>query len=419
MGISKYKKYTKAFSLYFGASLIPMVLSLVANPFIAMNMSPKDYAISGYYTAFSSLITPLIVFYMLHYYSKAYFECDENERANLKGTIANALIWFSGILSILCFFAILIYVKYDHDADSLPISPYLALTVFSIPATGLFTLLQTDLRMERNASLFFIVTILNGSLLIALNLLLIVGFKTGALGKCLAPLLTNLIFFIYSLHYYWNNIRLRFDWRLFKKIVKFCFPLTLAAMMLFFSNGYDRVYLEKIGCSTYELGFYVVGVSIAQYISVFQSTLSSTFKPDIFQAVVTKDNKKLLRVVGVLSISMVVISLTFILLAPLIVDVLTAGRYIASVKYARIVALSVIFSMLYNTISEITIAKGYSKLPLVNNIICSILSIICFAVLISRYQFIGAAWGLVATFAIKCLGNLTLIPIFKRFKHES
>ena len=70
MKISHVWPYARNLTLYFGASLIPMVLNLAINPLIAMNMTPEDYAINGYYTSFSSLISPVVLFYMLHYYNK-------------------------------------------------------------------------------------------------------------------------------------------------------------------------------------------------------------------------------------------------------------------------------------------------------------------------------------------------------------
>ena len=70
----------KNIGLYFSASFIPMLLNLAINPFVAMHMSPTDYAITGYYTSFSTLIAPMITFYMLHYYTKRFFEVSELER---------------------------------------------------------------------------------------------------------------------------------------------------------------------------------------------------------------------------------------------------------------------------------------------------------------------------------------------------
>lgn len=76
------------------ASIIPMFIHLVTNPLIALNMTPVDYAIVGYFTSFNSLLTPLITFYAFAYYTKRYFELADNERLVLKATIFKSLIFF-------------------------------------------------------------------------------------------------------------------------------------------------------------------------------------------------------------------------------------------------------------------------------------------------------------------------------------
>lgn len=411
--------YSKSIGLYFLASLIPMVLNLLTNPLIALNMSPSDYAITGYYTAFNTLLSPLITFYMFHYYAKTYFECDEEQRQHLKATLCKALIWFSGFLTIISLICVWFYVYRDGDRSNLPITPYLQLTIFAIPLAGLFTLMQTDLRMRRDAKAFFKLTLINGLTLTGTNLLLVAGFKWGALGKTMAPFLVQLIFFIYCLYSYRNLLKIPFDKQLFIKVFKFCLPLTLAAMLGFFSSGYDRVYLEQLGNIT-ELGYYTVGIQIAMYINVFQNAIGSTFKPDLFEAVVKNDRQKLIKVILFLFGSILLIACIFIVLCPVIIKILTAGRYMASTSYAQIGALSVVTSMMYYIVSEITIAKGYTYVSLINNTLGALLCILLFYYLITNFQFIGAAWGLVGAYIVKLLGNIMLIPVFKRFnKHAS
>lgn len=381
-------------------------------------MSPKDYAITGYYSSFTALLSPLIVFHMFHYYAKRFFECDEEGRKVLKATICKALIWFSGLLSIFSFFSVLLYVVRDGDSSGLPVSPYLALTVFAIPVSGLFTLMQTDLRMRRKASTFFKVTVTQGLMLAGMNLLMVAGLKMGALGKTLAPFIIQLAFFIYCVYSYRDSMKSPFDWALFKKMVKFCFPLTLAAMLGFFANGYDRVYLERLNNVT-ELGNYVVGIQIAMYINVFQNAIGSTFKPDLFEAVVKSDYKKLTKVIGLLMGSIIIIAVVFIILCPIIIRVLTAGKYMSSTPYAQIGALSVVSSMMYYVVSEITIAKGFTYITLINSVVSSAFCILVFYVLITNFQFIGAAWGLVLAYIVKLVGNVALIPFFNKRRHVS
>ena len=403
----------KNIGLYFSASFIPMLLNLAINPFVAMHMSPTDYAITGYYTSFSTLIAPMITFYMLHYYTKRFFEVSELERERLKSTILKSLIFFSIIITILCFFGLLIYICLFNQNSKIPIMPYIFLSVFALPLTGAYSLMLVDLRMSRKSEKFFQVSTINGVLLVVLTLFFVIIFKWGAIGKLLAPFCTNLIFFLWTCYEYKDLFHYKFDKKQFRSIIKFCTPLTLAAMLGFFSNGYDRIFLERLG-DTQELGFYVVGVQIAGYILVFQNAIGATFQPDLFQSIAQRDYKKMIKISALLIGSTAIIVLIFILFSPLIIKILTAGRYMLSLKYTQIIALSTITSAIYYTISQITVALGRSYITLFNKIITSVLSILCFSILINEYQFIGAAWGLVLSFIISALGNLALLLIFKK-----
>lgn len=399
--------------LYFSASLIPMLLNLAINPFIAMNMEPYDYAITGFYTSFNTLISPLIIFYMLHYYTKRYFEVNENERFALKTTMIKSLMYFSGILSVLSFIGLAIYYFIADIDESFPFLPYAFLTVFSIPLTGIYTLTLTEYRMSKRSLDFFRLSTFSGILLVLANLILVVGLKWGAFGKLLAPFLVHLIMFVYCLWKYKELLCAKFDKEIFKKIIIFCFPLTLAAMLSFFTNGYDRVLLEKYG-EINELGIYVVGIQMATYISVFQSAISNTFQPDLYQAIVQKNNSKLLKVITMQIGSTGVVVLGFILLAPFVIDILTAGRYVESTKYAQIVALSTLSSAMYYVVSQITIACGLTKIPLINKIITSAVCVGMFYCLITRWGYVGAAWGLVLSHIIALIGNMVLLYVFRR-----
>lgn len=409
--INKYKRIINSIGLYFGASLIPMLINLAINPLIAMNMQPRDYAIVGFYTSFNTLISPLIVFYMLHYYTKKFFEVDKQEREILKSTLIKLLIYFSGILSIICFISVGVYCFLLDVDDSFPFFPYAFLSIFAIPFTGIYSLTTVDYRMQRKSLAFFKISIMNGSSLVFANLLFVVGLKWGAFGKLLAPFVTNTLFFIYCLWKYRNVLGYKFEWSRSKEIIRFCTPLTLAAMLSFFTGGYDRVLLERVD-NVSELGYYVVGIQIASYIGVFQSSIGATFQPDLFQSIVQKDNRRLLKVITMLVGSTALIVVGFIVCAPIIIDILTAGRYNDSVKYAQIAALSTLTSAMYYTVSQITIARGKTTIPFINKIISSILCILMFNYIITEFEYIGAAWGLVFSFIITLIGNLVLLKIY-------
>ena len=98
MELKQILDYGKQISRYFSASLIPLILNLLINPLVSLNMDPEDFAITGYFTSFSTLISPIIAFYMLHYYNKRYFELDEEGRSHLYVVLFKALISSSSCL---------------------------------------------------------------------------------------------------------------------------------------------------------------------------------------------------------------------------------------------------------------------------------------------------------------------------------
>lgn len=402
-------------ALYMAASFIPLILNLAINPLLAKNLSPSDYAIIGYYKSFNLLISPLIIFYMLHYYAKIYFEVDAGKREMVKATIFKALILFSFILSLLALGGLSLYCLYSAESTNIPLYPYIALTVLPLSLTGIYQLRLLDYKMSRRASSFFWLSVINALLLFVFNLLFVVYLKTGAFGALLVPGIVNMVFFVIIFYLYRNLLHFTFNWQEFRTMVKFCCPLTFAAMLGFFFNGLDRVLLANLG-NVDELGIYVVGVQIGAYISVFQSSLSSTFQPDLYKAIVKRNFVQTIKIIALLVGCTIVVVLIFVAMAPYIISILTANRYIDSTIYARIAAISVIPSMLYYAISQATIVLGKTHITLINKILSTLLSFVMFKVLIENYGFVGAAWGLSLAFIICFMGNALLLSFQYRRK---
>ena len=415
---SRIKGYINSFSAYFGASLIPMLLMLAVNPLIALNMSPEDYAIAGYYTSFNNLISPVIIFYMIHYYNKRYFELDESGRLKLKALLFKAVTFFSFGVSVVCFLGLLGYIKIFNPEIQFPLMPYLAFTVFALPLTGLFNLELADFRMGRRSGAFFRLSVANGVLLVSLNLLFVVLMKRGASGKLLAPLVSNFAVFVYLFVRNRALLKEKSSWKDFGEVLKFCYPLTIGAMLGYFSSGFDKTYLETLGNVT-EYGFYIVGSSIAAYLYTFSTSISSTFQPDIYEAIAKNDNRLLARTAA-LQIGLIALTvMMFILLCPLVIRVLTAGRYMDSTIYARIISVSTVTSAIYYIINNYTIAKGYPRLYLYTTVIASALIVAIMPQVVKHFEYIGGAWMVSGSFVLLALTNLVLLYIvMKRYPEK-
>ncbi len=415
--ITRYKGYVKNLTIYFGASFIPMILNLMTNPWIAKNMSPEDYAISGYYLSFSSLISPIIIFYLVHYYIKEYFRKDGESREHLFATIAKALIWFSGAISILCFVALFLYLKYFNNTLSFPILPYLSLMVFALPLTGLYSLQQAQYRVEKRASSYFKLSLYNCIVSLTLTLLFVVVLKWGAHGKLLAPLLGNLVIFNYLIFKFKRFLTLRTAFKEYADILKFCLLPALSAMLGYFTHGFSTTYLERLNDNT-EYGIYVVGYSIGTYLTVFATAINSTFQPDLYETTI-KHQWNRYAMFCALQIGLVIgVAIVFILLAPYIISILTAGRYIASTAYAQITALSIVTSTIYYLVNNFSIVTNRPKLYLYTSILGSTLIVTAMPWAVAKWSYYGGAWVNVFSFLAFAIINLAMliIPATKKIK---
>lgn len=413
----KSKKQISNLSVYFLAALVPMILSLVSNPFLAKNLSPEDYAIIGYYSAFVTLFSPLINFYLLHFYTKRFYELDVDGRNILKATLYRALIFFSllltlGAIILLCGYKLLINVD-----SQIPLLPYVILSMLSVPITCIYSLSLTECRMTRASKRFFNISVTNGVIGMGFALLLVVSFKFGAVGRMCATLLTAAIMFGYTLCKNKDVWKYPFDKEVFNNAIRFCWPLVLASMLTFFCTGYDKVVLERQG-DLHALGIYSVGVTIAGYLSLFSSSINDTFQPDIYESIVKRNFRRCAKyVIMKMSIMLVCVGL-FTLCAPFIINILTFGRYIESAPFAIIIAFSSVTSMMYYSMSQITVALGYTKITLINKILGSIISILSFGILISNFGAIGAAWGIVLSYVYFFLGNVAMVYCNYKFNFK-
>lgn len=401
--------YIKQLSRYFNASLIPMVLNLAINPLVSLNMNPEDFAITGYFLSFSTLISPIIAFYMLHYYNKRYFELDEDGREHLWALLFKSLIFFSFAVALLCLILLLFYIKFASQC-TFTTFPYLYMVVMTIPFAGIYNLELADYKMKRESKAYMNLSLARGVLGVAFTVLFVVIIKWGALGKLLGPMLIEICVFIFLLYKHRDVWQIKTETKELLPILKFCWPLALGAALGYFSNGYDKTVLESLGNVT-EFGYYCVGSSIAAYLGVFTTSISATFQPDTYEAIIKDNKKKLFKVVGARWGLTLIVVMAFIMFCPLVIKILTAGRYMASVPYARIFALVSLTNSIYYIINDYSIAKGKPHYYLITTILGSLI-IMCFMpMFVAKWSYSGGAAMNVLSFIILSVINILLLCI--------
>ena len=408
-----YLKRIGAFLQYFGSTLAVAVIQVCINPMMAKNLSPEDYATIGYFSSFNLLLTPLITFFLTNFYTQRYFKVSEEEKENIKATVLKLAIYLSFAMAVVSIIGLYVYHVLINKSSDIPFSPYAFLTIFAIPFTGLYSLKLTEYRLKREARNFAFVTIANGILAAALAIVFVVIVKWGAFGRLFATILGNGLVFGVMVWLERKYLKGRLDRKIVKEVFQFCWPLAIAGMLSFFNAGFDKVLLERLG-NLSELGYYSVGVQIAGYLTIFSNAVNSTFQPDIYECYSKRNFRKLSMYVGIIIGSITICASIYIVLAPYIIGLLTAGRYVYSAHYSQIIALSTITAAIYYSSSQISIAMGYTKLLMWVKVLGGALSALTFVLLIRYFQFEGAAIGNVISYLLYFIINVLALWIFKR-----
>jgi len=378
----------KNLSLYLFASILTSLIGVLLNPFLAINLSPKDYAIIGYFTSFNTLILPILSFSLLSYYSRNYFKINEEDRQSVLDTLIVIQILF-GLLGLL-FVLFGFYVYMDVAKVNFPFFPFAILCFIPTFFSCFYNFLLVEKRMKRQAKSYFNIVIINAIIGAAFLVLFVVIFKFGAIGRFWAALIPPVGMGIYSIFKLLSKFQVKK--RILFEAISFSWPISISAILYYFLSGVDRAMLEKLN-DNLTFGNYNVAIQISSYFYIFYAAIVQTFEPDIYKSIADNNRKKLYKIIiGVLGLNAIPI-LLFILFAHPIVRILTFGRYMDSVSFAQILALKNIALGFCFLVSDIIIGFGYPKVELINRAIGAGLSVILFKILIAKFGFYGAAWG--------------------------
>ena len=408
---SRIKTYLETAGLYLIASLISSVLTMLINPLMAMNLSPEDYAVSTYYVSFGQLYGPVLGFFMIDYYLRKYYLLNKEELFVLKGNIIKFFLYFSGVVSLICLLGLFAFVKGTNV--SFDFMPYALLAILQSYFNLNYSLQLAEYKIARQPKAYFKVGVSISVVTVLLSLLLVVFIKLGAVGRMSASCLGSFASFVWVLYKNKDYLKAKLDLSILKNIFLYGYPLVLAAMLSYFTSGYDKVLLER-GGDIVTLGYYSVACSMAAYINVFSNAIKGTFQPDMYKAISERNLRKVCKVAMLVIISVGLVVGVFIVFCPWIIKILTAGRYVQSTPMCRIVVLSSLTSTIYYQVSQFTYGTGHSKVTLINKIIGTIINIGLMTILVKYYGAIGAAWGTVLGFAVFAVGNVLILFIIRK-----
>ena len=123
-------------ALYFGNSIVQMVIGIVTAPIFARYLLPNDFAIIGYFTAFVGFFNPITHLSLYNYFSIKFFKQNETSNKELLFTLFSFLFVWNLIFLPISY--LVVNIVFKHTGNSFSAYPYLAM-VFG---TAFFSLAQ-------------------------------------------------------------------------------------------------------------------------------------------------------------------------------------------------------------------------------------------------------------------------------------
>ena len=386
--VKSLKKLIGDLSLYMLATIITSLIGVIINPFLAVNLSPNDYAVIGYFTSFNSLILPIISFSFISYYSKNYFKIKKEKRQSVLDTLLISQLIFGLVALFIVLIGFYFYIKINKV--NFHFYPFALLCFIPVFFSCFYNFLLVEKRMQRQAFSFFKIVLLNALFGAVFAILFVVVLKKGANGRFWAILIPVVGLGIYSFTKLISKYQ--FDRKIFLEAINFGWPISLSAILFYFLSGIDRAILEKLN-DNYTYGIYTVAVQLTTYLTIFYTAIKQTFEPDIYSAIANNNRKKLIIIIMVIISLSTLPNLLFILFARPLINILTFGRYMESTTFAQILAVKNIPMSLCFIVSTVIVGYGFPKIELMNRALGAFLAVIMFKIMIDKFDFYGAAWG--------------------------
>lgn len=258
-----------------------LVLILVAGYIL-----PTDYGRLSIFNTIVAFFTYVVGFSTNSYVSVSYFR--EPRDIFKKDFTAIILIFVSSLI----LFSFIATILPQNVVRSLEVTRrllyYALIAAFT---TSIFNIHQDFLRIKENLRHYGFWSICNALFNLVLTLLLVISFRQGWLGKVYSQLISFVFLAVVSFISFSHAKLFSFDWdwKRYKTILLFSFPVVLHFGATWVRQGLDR-YIINYYYSTYEVGLFSLAINLVTVIIMIGIAFNATNSVEIYKILGNKDS---------------------------------------------------------------------------------------------------------------------------------
>lgn len=189
-----------------------------------------------------------------------------------------------------------------------------------------------------------------------------------------------------------------------------CWPLVMSGLAISVGLRIDQVMLKSF-VSDSELGFYAVGVRLAELFAFVPLIVSQSLFPKIIKTNFDTERSKLKKMIAGLYYPLILGCLFTYFVAEILVDILYGAAFEKSAVILIVLIWTIPLSFLGAFTNRMLMTKGWQKIVFFKQFLLMSINIVLNIVLIPRYGIIGAAF---ATLTADLFVNLFADLLFRK-----
>lgn len=387
--INRYKRtpiQAKAAVWFTICNLLQNGLHLITMPIYTRMLTTEQYGLSTLYFAWSDII---IIFTSLKL-AAGVFNNGMVHFSDDRDRFQSSMQGLSTVSALICLVVYSIFPQFFESLFGLPHMLSMTIFIYSIfyPSLTYWTARQ---RYEYKYLGFTIATLGLAVMTSLFSVIFIIFSKDKGsmkiIGYVVAATIINIGFYIYNFCkgkiFYHKNYWLY--------ALKFNLPLIPHYLSMIILNQCDRIMIANM-CGESQAGMYGVAYSIGKVVLVFNSAITASFTPWIYEKLKKKELAGISKVSFSLFLLITVIIIGIMLFGPEVILIFATQEYMQAVYVIPPIAASIFFTFIYNQVSTVEFYYGKSKYIMAASLVGSILNIVLNYFAISTFGFIAAAY---------------------------
>jgi O-antigen/teichoic acid export membrane protein len=379
-------------------SMIQKAFSFITVPIFTRIMSTEQYGIYSTYLSWTSI---LMVITTLNLDSGAYSNVlGKTESVDEVNKVTTSYMTLSFLLSTIVGIVFVLFIEpISRFSDmSKALLGLMVIEMYTVPAARFWNFQQ---RFNYKYKSLIIYTVISSLANLILGVTMVTQAPQDEQAVCriisivFVQLVISMVFYVYFTKKSGLLVSV-FKW---KETLRFQLPLIPHFFAMNFLLSADRIMIKKLVGSA-EAGIYSVAYSTGQIMTIFKMCVIDAMRPWIYDKLNKKEYSSISKIASILMILVTVISFAFSALAPEVIKVMASSDYYAAIYVIPPVALSSLFTFVYQLFVIIETYYEKSTNIMTASVVAAVLNVVLNYIFIPIFGYVVAGYTTLVSYMV-------------------